>query len=113
MSPQPFVGVLGSETLSKNYGDKAWRTMERPLNNGKNHQKPLEPVFFPKPPALAAVPGGIPGVPVADVREGLHQGLEANLAHFCAFGCIGFVCCLVPSQRNKGFPMCGCQVIIC
>ena len=30
---------------------------------------------------------GVPGVPVADVREGLHQGLEANLAHFCAKCC--------------------------
>lgn len=30
---------------------------------------------------------GVPGVPVADVREGLHLGLEANLAHFCAKCC--------------------------
>eukprot|EP00913_Durusdinium_trenchii_P010050 g9431.t1 len=30
---------------------------------------------------------GVPGVPVADVREGLHKGLEANLAHFCAKCC--------------------------
>eukprot|EP00438_Fugacium_kawagutii_P025150 Skav208304 [mRNA] locus=scaffold897:283798:284469:+ [translate_table: standard] len=30
---------------------------------------------------------GVPGVCVADVRAGIHQGLEENLAHFCAKCC--------------------------
>ncbi|CAK8999001.1 unnamed protein product [Durusdinium trenchii] len=37
---------------------------------------------------------GAPGVPVSDVREGLHQGLQVNLAHFCA------KCCQMSSYEN-------------